>query len=635
MAVMGRQDTRRRWLPFILISILRQHCLQRVPRPPNQLNTLLIADCTMRLSTSCLLVVGIAAQAIQAHQLLARLNSTNNWPPARIDRSSVFRSYNVAPVRRPRSEAQSQSPTALDDELLPQRVDWRDRWGTNWVASDQDLGECSGCAIAATTALVETMTRIQHGYWDKRSYYDLEQYISYNLREERDRSGRTTIANYTRLESVEDQKWWLHHVGPSTGGFLEYAEDGDGDFTYWNSSSQGPYYHPLIGDDADTRITLIVGYDDQRSAWIVMSTDGPDYHNNGYVEIGYGQVMIDDYIEFPRYGVTNLNADQWLRRRHRNGNILQSASGNNHRDLEVIRRSSDGNLLRLRRSSKGSKNWTAVGRSKVHDGDSGEPVAGHPVYLESSFDRQKEVLYLIQGESEARSFGHRYYDEEQGQWLQALRPIPGTIDAKTGISSQHAKSPTSTILQSGPSLIQSNVGLDFQDPCTSGNIYVAAVLENNTMALFWRPGGELSNCTQAGHLAANTTWTLGETFGSNIPDTPPVMIQDFWDTANETAIGGFQLLVAINGSVQHWQRLNHDIAASPPSPQHPRFELVGEFGDGNVRHVWGLVQGSFNFALEAIVEDGEGALWHWEYVGPDDGWVRRDRLPEECGGECE
>lgn len=106
------------------------------------------------------------------------------------------------------------------------------------------------------------------------------------------------------------------------------------------------------------------------------------------------------------------------------------------------------------------------------------------------------------------------------------------------------------------------------------------------------------------------------------------MIQDFWDTTSEYSIGGFQVLVANSeGFVEHWQRRNDDILENPPREgEQGKWERVGEFGDGEAKHVWGLMQGSFNFALEAVVEDVRGELWHWRYVGK---WKRAKKLPRK------
>lgn len=175
-------------------------------------------------------------------------------------------------------------------------------------------------------------------------------------------------------------------------------------------------------------------------------------------------------------------------------------------------------------------------------------------------------------------------------------------------------SPDGTILESGPALVQSKIGLDIYKPNSAGNVYVCAVTNDGRMGMWWRePGGP---------------WQLGETFGKDIPDTPPVMIEDFWDTKDEKAFGGFQLLVANkDGKAEHWQRINDDILDHPPKGWGKgQWKQVGTFGDGKIFHVWGLVQGSFNFALEAIVEDVYGDLWHWEYDGS---WKQKKRLPDE------
>lgn len=102
------------------------------------------------------------------------------------------------------------------------------------------------------------------------------------------------------------------------------------------------------------------------------------------------------------------------------------------------------------------------------------------------------------------------------------------------------------------------------------------------------------------------------------------MVQDYWRTTDENTPGGFQLLVAVNGVVQHWQRINTDIVSNPPKPGGPgRWQHVLTFGN-NVRNVWSLVHGSLNQALEAVVEDSTG-LWHWQYTNA--GWNRVALIP--------
>lgn len=161
--------------------------------------------------------------------------------------------------------------------------------------------------------------------------------------------------------------------------------------------------------------------------------------------------------------------------------------------------------------------------------------------------------------------------------------------------------------------MQSNVGLDMYDPqgSSQGNLYTVAVRGDGRMQLFWRSGG-----------GEGGGWSAGEVFGAGVPaDTPPVMIQDFFDTANETSVGGFQLAVAVNGTVQHWERVNDDLDARPPLPgvgdgqgQPRKWRLVESAGRG-VKRVWALVQGSFNQRMHMITEGVDGVFSYWEWDG--------------------
>jgi hypothetical protein len=171
-------------------------------------------------------------------------------------------------------------------------------------------------------------------------------------------------------------------------------------------------------------------------------------------------------------------------------------------------------------------------------------------------------------------------------------------------------------MQSGPALVQSNVGLDLDVRSSVGNLYVVAVRDDGQMQLFWREG-----------TGADTTWIPTEVFGANVGDTPPVMVQDFWRTTDETTPGGFQLCVAVDGQIQHWQRVNTDIESNPPQAGGSGpWEFVFTFGE-DIQHVWGLMHGAFNWQLELIAEDYQGRLWHWEYAGSPGTWSRKALIP--------
>jgi hypothetical protein len=84
------------------------------------------------------------------------------------------------------------------------------------------------------------------------------------------------------------------------------------------------------------------------------------------------------------------------------------------------------------------------------------------------------------------------------------------------------------------------------------------------------------------------------------------MIQDFFDTANETSAGGLQLVVAVDGTVQHWRRDNGEEGG--------KWLMVEAVGSG-VRHVWALMQGSFGGKMHMITEGIDGRFSYWEWNG--------------------
>jgi hypothetical protein len=101
---------------------------------------------------------------------------------------------------------------------------------------------------------------------------------------------------------------------------------------------------------------------------------------------------------------------------------------------------------------------------------------------------------------------------------------------------------------------------DLNETDSAGHVYVVALLASGQMQIFYRPSSNKPSC----HCSLNKTWIPTEVFGSGIGNTAPVMVQDYWRTQNGNKWGGFQLLVAANGQVQHWQRVNTDIISNPP-----------------------------------------------------------------------
>lgn len=211
------------------------------------------------------------------------------------------------------------------------------------------------------------------------------------------------------------------------------------DFRTW-TADQGPYRHTNTSQDLEGgHAMLIVGYDDDEQAYIVKNSwgTGPGQGEQGYWTIGcvnenlyrrvvssanqarYGEANIDD-LEYNKYGVTNIDPDQYARRPHRNGAIYQSSLGKTHRDLVVSRTDSQGNVLVLQREGEGKKTWNVTGYLNVTiDNGGGEGWSatnksawGQPIILETSFGRQREMVYWA---PESNLVAHWVYTGEQNR----------------------------------------------------------------------------------------------------------------------------------------------------------------------------------------------------------------------------
>jgi uncharacterized protein involved in copper resistance len=144
----------------------------------------------------------------------------------------------------------------------------------------------------------------------------------------------------------------------------------------------------------------------------------------------------------------------------------------------------------------------------------------------------------------------------------------------------------SGIAYSGGTLVQSHFG-------AQGNFELVAVLADGRMQHWWRDNDH------------GQAWNRGPTFGADVQSSP-VMIEGSFGQGNEDAVGNFELLVAVNGRVEHWRRDNRDDQA---------WHHGASFGT-DVQRVCGLVQGSYGFNLETVVVRTDGKLRHfWRYGG--------------------
>ncbi|KAI1871484.1 uncharacterized protein JN550_004478 [Neoarthrinium moseri] len=547
----------------------------------------------------------------------------------------------------------------------PPVVDWRDRYGFHWITSVQDQGYCGSCWAFAATALMETMVRIQHGPWSKRSEADLHDSMGSDCEtgnwpetalswahnngdgiadaacdpyyaDDRlyfpcaDRAGRSLrVPESQPLYTIEDQKKWIDEVGPITAAFRIFT-----DFDSW-TPDKGVYRYDGISPTRGLHAVLVVGYDDNQKCWIIKNQWGTYSGDQGYYLIGYGEAEIEGFI---KYGITNVDPDPWDRKSHQSGLMIQGGFGSKHKNFELVRANPGGGFSQIVREDVYPNTWYQSQRVMRPDG-SDQMVVGQPIILTSSFNRDFEVLYLT-------TFGtlkHWYYSQSAFQWydtdqwafwniggypgyvqkddssfsLVVRRTDGGLVEFKRDVLTadfMYVRDVATGIKQSGPALVASNVGHDYKSRTSMGNLYVVAVRDDGKLQMFWRSGTD-----------EQAPWTPSEIFGEDIGDTPPVMVQDYWRTTDEKTPGGFQLAVAKNGRVQHWQRINTDIDTDPPVDGGcGKWELVFEFGV-DIKHVWSLMHGS-NHQLELVAEDTDGRLWHWSYEYPGT-WNRKALVP--------
>ncbi|GAB1320992.1 hypothetical protein MFIFM68171_11202 [Madurella fahalii] len=564
-----------------------------------------------------------------------------------------------------------------DTAARPSAVDWRNRSGVNYITTPQDQGGCQSCWAFAVAALIESMVRIEHGVWSKRSEADVHDgvgaacestgnaeetlaYVAgmgYQFINETDpirpgiadwpcdpyeatlhpylhcadRTGRTThIPFYQALGTIDDQKKWLDEYGPLVATFILYN-----DYSSWKPANPGTVYqHDGVSASTGNHLALIVGYDDTKRAWVIKNSWGKGWGENGFIYFGYDVANIDIWT---KYGVVNVNPDPWTRKRHQSGSMMQSGNGETHRNFELL--VADPNTARFTHVSRDgdSMEWSIV--SEVQAGNA--KFIGQPAIVGTSFNRDFHAV----GADENGALQQWVYSQSEKKWSKVstiqdrnIDGFPGMVQGDSselvvvvkhsdGTLNEWQQSPNQTtwtlvtpriasgISQSGPALVQSNVGLDMYDPKSSsrGNLYTVAVRADGKLQMFWREG------------RSNAAWAAGEVFGSDIPaDTPAVMIQDYFNTANETSVGGFQLAVAVKGSVQHWERVNDDLHMRAPSGDgEGKWRMVESAGDG-VKHVWSLVQGSFSQKMHMITEGIDGRISYWEWDGT---WAVVKELP--------
>ncbi len=514
----------------------------------------------------------------------------------------------------------------------PTSVDWRARWGQNWITTVRDQNPCQSCWAFAGTALVESMVRIEHALWTRLSEGDLRDGVGKgcadlgNLAEVStffaangvcdpgswpwhtdarayaptpDRNGRSVRGPALDLIGSGDWKSYLDTVGPIVAWLEVYSDL----FGY----SSGVYQRSTVPSNTlqGAHFALVIGYDDGLGAWLVKNSWGTSWGSGGFGWIGYGETSIDTY---GRYGLRNTNPDPWSKRRLHNGSLYESGNGALHRNLEVT--GSNGSRV-LHRWREGGPPWT-WGTASAFAAD----AAVCPTLVGTTFNRNMEIVYTTTGGllhhwwtggggggpwNDGGIFGPSGCSGVPG-FVQGDYNAPGNFEVVIAVGGHlqhwwrdgggwHA-GPTfgSGILLSGATLVQGDYG------SPHSNLECVATRTDGTMQHWWRHEPSL-------------TWQAGPTFGAGI-GTPPVMIQGQYGMRDEAQPhGNFELCVAVGGKVQHWWRDN----ASGSMQWHHS----ADFGH-DVAAVAGLCESSWGMNLEVIVLRTDQQLQHWWRDGA--GW---------------
>jgi len=529
-------------------------------------------------------------------------------------------------------------PTA---RIRPSSVDWRNRWGWPWITKVQAQQPCMSCWAFPATGVVETMARIEHAVWVKRSEGDVRDGIGlscgtgstpqaaldwmcdhgvcdpgcwpYTVPPEGtrpedifpwratyqpcpDRNGRTVrIGNYEQLGDTEQQKVWLDTVGPLAACFDVYD-----DFVVYGTGvyRKMPGATPLGG-----HCVLIVGYDDVAGCWIFKNSWGPRWGDGGFGRIAYGEVKIDDLA---KCGLHGTNVDPWTKRRLHGGNLIESSNGPGHRNFEMLATAGGGQVRHWWREGSGAMDWAKASTF-------GSDAVVCPTLTATTYNGNFEAVWL----TTTGRLRHFWFDQATDRWNDGglfgpidAAGIPAFIQSNyygvpnyfevvvrtaDGRLNHWWRDPTRqwhdgrrfavNVLHSGPTLVQTRERTTLEIVC---------VLADGRMQS-WR-----CDDIVIGHPDRPSFWKPGEIFGSGV-SSPPCMIEGQFGAVDEDTAGNYELCVAVGDRVEHWWRDNQGLSG---------WHRSAVFGH-DVHSVVGLVEGSFGFNLEVIVLRADNRLQHY------------------------
>jgi hypothetical protein len=432
-------------------------------------------------------------------------------------------------------------------------------------------------------------------------------------------------------------KQWIALNGPIAVAFECYE-----DLKAPGACSNGSVY---VCDVAPTNkkkgghCVMIVGYDDDKAAWLIRNSWGVGWGTGGYGWFGYGQGSrgLEQNVFWGVVG-SDTNPDPWTKRRRQAGCLVE-AGGGLHRDYQVWVLGTGGSVDQYTRDGSTSI-WTGPDSLGLSSSD----CKRTPTVVNSTYSRNFEVLF----QTESGRIRHALYDQAHALWIdrgefgpndvggalaftQSGQGSPGDFEVvvrrQAGVLENWYRDNTANagvwslkytfgtnILKGGASLVQ-RWPRTFGAPDVTGELYgeywtlptgfdYVCVTSDNVMQRWWRDDPNTSG------------WVACEVFGDNV-DSAPVMIRSDSGTQDETTPGNFELAVAVEGVIQHWW-----MPGSPEPGSEATWNLGECFGTDQtgrtVTRVLGFMQSSYGFCLEIIAELDNNQIQHFAKDGS--GW---------------
>ena len=217
---------------------------------------------------------------------------------------------------------------------IPDRFDWQQHDGKNWITDVGDQGNCGSCVAFASLATMEAQARIQEldsnwpldlsenelffgagcrcseGWYPSEALQRLksqgvcdEECCPYEDRDQTctpcvNREERfARMCYWEQITSIDERKKWLAERGPLVACMAVYRDF----FNY----QEGIYKPTPDSELAGYHAISCIGFDDTEQCWMCKNSWDDDWGEKGFFKIAYGAADID--TRFPMFGVSQIS----------------------------------------------------------------------------------------------------------------------------------------------------------------------------------------------------------------------------------------------------------------------------------------------------------------------------------------